>query len=257
MSKKHEQILKEKRRRERDEQKRKRKQRQIVVISTVLVVVLVLAIVTIIFQNQEDGGQAVNRNGGSSGQETTAKIDYSGQPSIGKSSAPVKIAEFGDYKCIYCKKFEETVFPKLKKDFIDKGKVQFYFINFPIIDKSSQLAANAGEAVYHQDPIAFWNFHKTLYEKQGDEREDWVTKELLTNIAKKTVPSLDVKKFQASLKDNAYQNDVIDDYNMAKSLGITSTPSLFINGQQVSPFDYNKIKETIREAATNKGPNNE
>lgn len=248
MSNNHEKQLKEQRRREREKAKQSRKQRQIVVISTVLVVVLVIAIVGIVFQNQKDDGQATTNNNGSTGQ-AAAKIDYNGQPSLGDPNASVKIAEFGDYKCIYCKKFEESIFPKLKKDFIDTGKAQFYFINFTVIDETSQVAANAGEAVFHQDPKAFWDFHEALYAKQGDEQDDWVTKDLLTETAKKAVPSLDVKTFEAALDNQTYQKDVNNDINMARNLGVPSTPALFINGQQVDPFDYNKIKETIREAA--------
>lgn len=254
MSKKHHQISKNKRQIEREKQSRR--QRHIVVFSTVLVVVLIVAIVAIVFQNQNQNqnNQTIKPAAKQPDTKTSKQppeIDYSGQPSLGNSNAPVKIAEFGDYRCIYCKQFEETIFPKLKKDYIDTGKVQFFFINYTILGEGSQLAANAGEAVYRQDPVAFWDFHKALYEAQGPEDKEWVTKDLLTSIAKKTVPSLDVKKFQASLDNRAYQSDVVSDYKMGQKLGIQGTPALFVNGQTVSPLDYGAIQAAIDKA--NKG----
>ncbi len=47
--------------------------------------------------------------------------------------------------------WDVTVLPRLKEEYIDKGKVQLYFINFPFIGKDSDLGAAAGEAIYKQD----------------------------------------------------------------------------------------------------------
>ncbi|MFC7394925.1 DsbA family protein [Scopulibacillus cellulosilyticus] len=250
MTKNQEKKLKEQRKRERENEKQKRKQRKIIVISTVIVVLLVVGIVATAFQNLNKNKVAENQTQNAGKQtETRATIDYSGQPMMGQANAPVTIAEFGDYKCIYCKKFEETIFPKLKKEFIDKGKVKFYFINDTIFGENSQLAADASEAVYHQNPKGFWAFHKKLYESQGPENKNWVTKGLLTNIAKETVPSLNMNKFTDALNNRSYQDDVVKDYNIAQNIGVKGTPALFIDGQQVDPFNYQDIKETIREAA--------
>lgn len=259
MSNKHRKIAKKKQKEA--QEKQARRQRHFVVFSTVLVVVLIVAIVAIILQYQNRSSSAEkpvkppeqtqpNNKKPTEPQQKAPNIDYSGQPSLGSSSAPVKIAEFGDYKCMYCKQFEETVFPSLMQDYIKKGKVQFFFINFPIIDNGSKVAANASEAIYRQDPVAFWDFHKALYENQGLESQNWVTPELLTKIAKQNVPSLDVKKFQASIKDNTYENDVQSDYNMAmKVVGVQQTPDVFVNGQLVSqPLSYDAIKTAINNA---------
>lgn len=70
---------------------------------------------------------------------------YSTQQSLGKDDAPVKVVEFGDFKCPACRTWDVTVLPRLKEEYIDKGKVQLYFINFPFIGKDSDLGAAAGE----------------------------------------------------------------------------------------------------------------
>lgn len=66
---------------------------------------------------------------------------YSTQQSLGKDDAPVKVVEFGDFKCPACRTWDVTVLPRLKEEYIDKGKVQLYFINFPFIGKDSDLGA--------------------------------------------------------------------------------------------------------------------
>ena len=91
---------------------------------------------------------------------------YSTQQSLGKDDAPVKVVEFGDFKCPACRTWDVTVLPRLKEEYIDKGKVQLYFINFPFIGKDSDLGAAAGEAIYKQDKDSFWIFYDEIYQNQ-------------------------------------------------------------------------------------------
>lgn len=77
-------------------------------------------------------------------------IDYSGQPFLGKSSAPVSIIEFGDYKCPNCKNFADGVIPVIQKELVDTGKAKLYFFNDSFINVDSTRAAKFAEAVYHE-----------------------------------------------------------------------------------------------------------
>ncbi|WKB36276.1 thioredoxin domain-containing protein [Terrilactibacillus sp. S3-3] len=140
-----------------EKDRKKAKRRQIVVISTVLVVVLIAAIVVaIVFKNQQ-GSRQQAANKATHKTEKAVHIQYDGHPVTGRSDAPVKIAEFADYRCPYCKQFEEKIVPKLKKDYIESGKASFYFMNNTILGQGSVIAANAADEVYHQNPKAFWN----------------------------------------------------------------------------------------------------
>ena len=55
-----------------------------------------------------------------------------GEPSLGRQDAPVTIVEFSDYQCPYCRLFQQTVFPELKNEFIDKGLVRFIHKDLPL-----------------------------------------------------------------------------------------------------------------------------
>lgn len=183
----------------------------------------------------------------------TVKIE--GQPTQGENSAPVSIVEFGDYKCPSCKQWGETVYPKLKKEFIDTGKVQFSYINVLFHGEESILAAKASESVYRQDKKAFWTFHKAIYDAQPrvEQHDDpWVTEESLLRIAAKSVPDINQEQLTSDLRNNA---DILDEVSkddaLVKEHGVELTPTIVINGIKLDdPFDYDTISRVIEEQVT-------
>jgi len=223
---------KDKRKNERLAEVAKKKKMRIgmLVVSAVIVVaIIVLAVIQAI---QPDKG---------------FPFDYASQPTIGQATAPIKMVEFGDFKCPICKTFATTVYSQLKKDFIDTGKVQMSFIDFQIIDKSMP-AALAAKSVYHQNKAAFWTYYDALYEYQQAETVDWATSENLTNLAKtKNIP-VDYTLLKKDIDEGVYLKEVQKEYTTAVKTKITGTPALFINGF-VIPFDvtmdYTKLKAAI------------
>lgn len=169
---------------------------------------------------------------------------YSTQQSLGKQDAPVKVVEFGDFKCPACRTWDTTVLPELKKEYIDTGKVQFFFINFPFIGKDSELGAAAGEAIYKQDPEAFWKFYDEMYQKQNTTDEKWITEELLVNMVTEKLPSIDVKQFKKDLHSKEIQDQVQKDFDRAKKLKVQGAPSVYVNGNLANP-DYDSVKKAI------------
>lgn len=93
-----------------------------------------------------------------------AKIDYTNQPYQGKSSAPVSIIEFGDYKCPNCKNFADNVIPVVKQELVDTGKAKLYYMNDTIINKTDAVrSAKFAESVYAElGNDTFWKFHELL-----------------------------------------------------------------------------------------------
>lgn len=180
----------------------------------------------------------------------TLDLTYQGHPRLGDANAPVQIAEFGDFKCPSCKIFSDKVFPQLKKDYIDKKEASLTFFNNPIIGPDSTTAGAAGLAVYHQNEQAFWTFYEALYKNQGEESKQWATPAFLLDLAKKEKLQVNLDQLQADLKAGTYEKAVQKEYEFAKNAGITQTPTIFINGKEVSnPFDYNEIKSMIDEAS--------
>ena len=70
---------------------------------------------------------------------------------IGKESAPIKMTEFASLTCGHCAKFHNEVFPKIKKDYIDNGKMFFTYQDFPLDKfalKASVIARCSGKEKY-------------------------------------------------------------------------------------------------------------
>lgn len=174
------------------------------------------------------------------------EFSYEGQPSLGDENAPVKMVEIGDYKCSYCKDFHDDIFPNIKKDFIDTGKVQFFFIHFPFIDEDSVNIAKGAEAVFAQNKEAFWEYHDLVFQQEYDENEQWATVEALSELVEEHLPSLDAEKFRGDLENNAQIAAINEDLMMVNEAGVTSTPTIFINGKEFKKWhDYNALKEEI------------
>ncbi|MGG0187567.1 DsbA family protein [Bacillus rhizoplanae] len=169
---------------------------------------------------------------------------YGTQQSLGEKDAPIHVVEFGDFKCPACRTWDATVLPRLKEDYINKGKVQLHFINFPFIGKDSDLGAAAGEAIYKQDPKAFWTFYDEIYQKQQNEQEEWITEDLLVDIVKQKLPSIDVAEFKKDLNSKEIKDKVQKDLDLAEKLKVQGAPSIYVNGKLVNP-DYDSIKAAI------------
>lgn len=183
---------------------------------------------------------------------TGQEIPLEGQPMTGNSDANVTVVEFGDYRCPVCKQFHDQVWPQLKENYIDTGKVEFYFVNYAFLDQNfagqtSTRAAVAGECVVNQDEEQFWNFHDALYDNQGAERQDWATQDFLMDLARENTEGLDYNQLQACIDDRKTSDKVQQDRSIGRSAGVTGTPSVYVNGDKIQNWEYNSLRAAIEQ----------
>lgn len=219
--------------------KKKRKQSRIWVWSTVVIAVAIIALAIIFRPQPED-----------------LNFDYNKMPTIGQADAPVKLVEFGDFKCITCKMFSETIYPQLKKDFIDTGKVSLSFMNFTIISQDSTTAALAAQAVYHQNKDEFWNFYHSVYANQGDERAPWATSDFLVQLARDNKLNLDYDKLKSDIDKATYKDEVNKHNKIARDNNFGGTPTIVLNGRKLTDTQalrYDNLKAEIEKALQEKG----
>lgn len=216
--------------RKKEQLKQKQKTRRLIWFTTVGVV-LALIIVAVLIQPKSKA----------------AEFDYANLPVLGNPEAPVKIVEFGDFKCPACKQVNELIKPQLLKDYIDQGKVAFYFVNLPFISPDSYTAALAVQSVYHQNEKVYWNYFDEVYKNQGDEKTEWATADFLVDLAKKTNLDLDYDKLNQDIVDKTYKSEVDAQYALGDKLKVDSTPTFFINGIQYPADlgDYSALKKYI------------
>ena len=208
-----------------------------IVIATLAIVVLVIAGVIIYNTNSQS----------SQGMVSGKQPPIEDQPTLGDSDAPVTIVEFGDFKCPGCKAWGSDVFPKLVNDYVDTGEVKFSYVNVLFHGEESELGSLAAESVYKQNPDAYWEFHKALFEAQPSDDHDrsWITTENILEIAS-GVSGIDTNDLKSSIENNSEMDAVNRDSELASEIGVQFTPTIMINETIIEdPFDYESIKEVI------------
>lgn len=174
---------------------------------------------------------------------------YDQLPILGAKDAPVKLVEFGDYKCPACQYFSQQIAPQLKKDYIDTGLASLHFMNFTFLGPDSTTAALAAQSVFEQSNEAFWSFNDALYKNQGNENVQWATPDFLTQLIRSQGIAVDADKVMDDIRNRTFAG-VVDEHNaMARKSGVTGTPSLFVNGVKLdNSLDYDVIKAAIDRA---------
>jgi protein-disulfide isomerase len=171
--------------------------------------------------------------------------------SVGPSTAPVKLDLWEDFQCPYCGEFTRTVEPGLISQYAVPGTVQITFHDLSFIgsgrtpDESNDAAVAARCA---QAQGQFWLYMQYLYANQGTENSGTFTRALFDAIAARL--GLASGPFDACLADPATLAAVRAESAQGTSLGITSTPSLFVDGAlATNVLDLNALSATIDAAA--------
>jgi protein-disulfide isomerase/uncharacterized membrane protein len=161
----------------------------------------------------------------------------------GPVDAPITITEFSDFECAFCAKAFKDL-RDLERRY--PGRVRVVFHHFPLdsscnphvqgsMHQSACLAAIAAECAALQDK--FWAYHDLLFDRQ-----DELARPAL--IAYAATVGANVDAFVACLDDSASRARVREDAGAGADLGVTSTPTLIINGRLVegalepSAYDY-------------------
>lgn len=156
---------------------------------------------------------------------------------IGDPHAPVRMDEYGDFQCIYCRQFALNTEPQIINSYVATGKVYFVFHsmgNFlshfsTTVDTESEDAAMAAYAA--GDQHRFWQYHDVLFANQKRENSGWVSRSALDAFARAI--GIDLKRFNAELSSGTYRARVMRDETDGTRLGVKGTPTFFVNGRKI------------------------
>lgn len=165
------------------------------------------------------------------------------------ANGKIKIIEYGDFKCSYCKKVESNIMPKLKKDYIDKDKVDYEFVNMAFLGNDSIIGSRAGHAVQQIAPKQYLDFQKLMFEQQGDAEKEWITESLVDKqIDKLSIDNKQKEKIKKDYKteDSKSWKAAQKDKKQAEDKNIDTAPTVYIGGEKVEdPYDYDNYKKLI------------
>lgn len=166
----------------------------------------------------------------------SARVNVSKAYTRGSENAPVVLVEFADYQCPYCQKVNPQI-QQLKKEYGDSLTV--IYKDFPLpMHHGSEKAAEASRCAGEQGK--FWEYHDVLYYSK------LLDVDALKEHAR--VLKLDGDRFDTCLDSGAEAAAVKKDLDEAKSLGLTGTPSFFVNGHFFSGVvDYAALKDIVNQ----------
>ena len=156
-------------------------------------------------------------------------LDLSDNYAKGDKNAKVTIVEFSDFQCPFCSRFFTQTLPQIQENYIDTGKVKFYYADFPLesIHQQAMPAALAARCAGEQDEDAFWDFHDLLFSNQ-QALSDSNYKQWADDLG------LDTDDFNDCLDSKKYQDDVRKDMQEGSSQGIRGTPGSIVNTVLIS-----------------------
>jgi protein-disulfide isomerase len=151
---------------------------------------------------------------------TTASISIKDKQTMGANDAPVTVVEFTDYQCPYCLRFTKTIFPHLKKKYIDTGKVRWVGLNLPLaFHKDARKAAQAAHCAGEQEK--FWEMRQVLFANPKK-----LGKEHLPAHAENL--SLDMDAFNKCLESDRHLAQIDQEAKEANAVRLTGTPSFIV-----------------------------
>jgi len=161
------------------------------------------------------------------------------------SSATVTLVEFGDYECPACGVYSPFV-KQLLTEFA--GKINYLFRNYPLAQhKNASISSYAVEAAGLQG--MYWQMHERVYTTQGDWSSLSDPTSVFTGYAKDL--GLDINKFSADMNSSVVKDKVQNDLNDGNTIGITETPTFYLNGQKSTlTGSYDQLKGLVQAVLT-------
>ena len=161
------------------------------------------------------------------------KISVDNDPVRGNPDAPITIIEFSDFQCPFCARFHVQTLPSILEEYIDTGKVNLVYRDFPIqsIHPNALPAAVAAECANEQGK--YWQYHDTLFERQNSWSKLDTGSVISTFSQYATDIGLEQQQFDSCLGSGKYLQEVQQDLNDGRTYDITGTPGFFIGNDDI------------------------
>jgi len=163
---------------------------------------------------------------------------------LGEDKANIKIKIFSSFTCPHCANFHFNIVPQIKKKYVDNGKVQLIFIDFPL----DQAAFNVSKLLHCVEKNKQISFMDNIYKNQNQWTDGTNIEEINKNI-KKIVKGMGISstQFDKCLIDEDISDKILNGrIDASKKYTINSTPTIIINEKKLEgSVSFENIKKTI------------
>lgn len=182
---------------------------------------------------------------------TPAALPNADGLSVGDANALITIDVFEDFQCSACKRFTDNTEPLIIQDLVASGKARYVFHNYSFLDGDgagnggeSDQAANASMCANEQDK--FWDMHSILYANWNSENQGAFSDRRLQAMAESI--GLDMDAFNSCFAANKYEAEIQADFDLGQEMGVSGTPTVFVNGMRIGQGNTVPSYEQIAEA---------
>ena len=216
--------------------------KEIKILALIGVLVVVAAIVGSSYYRKSAQSQR------SSSATTDSQLVRPDSATLGRTAAPVTVVEFFDPECETCRAFSPII-KQLLKEY--EGKIRLVVRYMPL-HPNSRLAVAFIEAAGEQGK--YWEMQEILFQRQPE----WGERHGEATSAQQAAPSvlferyaselgLDIEKLRDSVGQNRFKSKIERDIRDGQSLGVSRTPTFFVNGRQLMRFSAEDLKSLIDE----------
>ncbi|MFB6113665.1 MAG: thioredoxin domain-containing protein [Halodesulfurarchaeum sp.] len=182
--------------------------------------------------------------GGGSGGASGDTVESLPTPVLGEEDAPVTVKAFEDFACPHCKTFALEHLPRIRSEYVETGTVRYEHHDFPLpVDpKWSWKIPSAARAV--QDTVgvsAFFEFAEIMYGNMNA-----YSLELVGNAAEQV--GADPETVRNAAQTERYRPVVRADLQAGKQLGVTGTPTVFVNETKAEDYTFGTVSDLIERA---------
>jgi protein-disulfide isomerase len=159
------------------------------------------------------------------------EISEDDDPVFGPDNAPITIIEFSDYECPYCRKWHVETWPLLQEAYPEQ--IRLVYRDFPLSNIHANATPAAAAANCAGEQSRYWEFSDLLFSMSYN-----IDKPGYQAYADEL--GLDMDSFNQCLESGRYNDEVNADFEYAANLGVSSTPTFFVNGIPVvgaQPFE--------------------
>jgi len=140
----------------------------------------------------------------------------------GKREAPLILVEFSDLECPFCGRFARETSSRLRREYVDTGKIKYLFKHFPLerIHPRAVVAAAAAECAREQGQPYFWMMRQRLFANQ----HAFADTDLMLHSKR---IGLDSQRFRQCVSEGRVER-IRNDQEEGRRFGVTGTPTMLL-----------------------------
>lgn len=220
----------------RNEERKQQQQKQRTTSYIAVFVVIALLIVGLYVVSNQPAEAPINEQYVSLYQDIPQGTNETGYPRLGSPNARIPVTLYSSFSCSACRLFHEEVFPALLER-VKKGEITLTFVPVVRGADNDEGATRAVLCAYNQNK--FWEMQSVFFDWYGT----FAGSAFTTNRIRAGASALDVNVDTLS---QCFRSDRVNDLILRGQQGISSTPTLRINGVAVAdPLSLTEINEAI------------